>query len=79
MEGAAGQAAWEEAADSTERCPARPGGKRILCYAKNNRNEALMARPVKGSMVSVRLSDEATVMTAFSLEEHVYHVGMLWK
>lgn len=34
---------------------------------------------VKGSMVSVRLSDEATVMTTFSLEEHVYHVGMLWK
>lgn len=26
MEGAAGQAAWEQAADSTERCPFRPGG-----------------------------------------------------
>ena len=26
MEGAAGRAAWEQAADSTERCPFRPGG-----------------------------------------------------
>lgn len=39
----------------------------------------LMVRPVKGSMVSVCLSDEATQTPTFSLEEHGYHVGMLWK
>lgn len=39
----------------------------------------LMVRPMKGSKVSVQISDKPTVTPTFALEEHVYHVGMLWK